>query len=241
MEAAKEIRATGMSYRKAAEKFNINSVNLRRFCIRLAKQAEQLNGGGVADHQQRRPQSNVVAATDLPQDFTQQLLQHQQTLLKNHLLQQLQFNQNITIPLALPAASTPPTQQQQQIASEMQSFQTPPVASKRSRQIFTIEQEEELATFVRDTSDYYSGMSSKDVRTLAFVYGVCNQVELPAGWQETHQASFDWCLGFIKRNKLTPVMTTFKNNKTATEKFDQTATAAAPPASDESSNVTEVC
>lgn len=78
---------------------------------------------------------------------------------------------------------------------------------KRPRQIFSVEQEEELAVFVRDASNYYNGMSSKDVRILAFVYGVCNQVDLPVGWRESHQASFDWCLGFIKRNKLTPMMT----------------------------------
>lgn len=29
---------------------------------------------------------------------------------------------------------------------------------------------------------------------------------MPSGWRETHQASFDWCLGFIKRNKLSPMI-----------------------------------
>ncbi|KAJ6638931.1 hypothetical protein Bhyg_11669 [Pseudolycoriella hygida] len=87
------------------------------------------------------------------------------------------------------------------------SFRKAAEKYKRSRQIFSVEQEEELAVFVRETSDFYNGMSSKDVRILAFVYGVCNQVDLPVGWRESHQASFDWCLGFIKRNKLTPMMT----------------------------------
>lgn len=46
------------------------------------------------------------------------------------------------------------------------------------------------------------------MRILAFVFGVCNQVDMPVGWRETHQASFDWCLGFIKRNKLAPMILT---------------------------------
>lgn len=73
---------------------------------------------------------------------------------------------------------------------------------RRPRQIFTMQQENELAHFVRETSNYYSGISSKEVRILAFVYGVCNQVEMPIGWRESHQASFDWIVGFMKRTKL---------------------------------------
>lgn len=79
---------------------------------------------------------------------------------------------------------------------------------RRPRQVFTMEQENQLADYVRETSNYYSGLSSKEVRILAFVYGVCNQVEMPTGWHESHQASFDWCVGFIKRTKLPPTMIT---------------------------------
>lgn len=79
---------------------------------------------------------------------------------------------------------------------------------RRPRQIFTISQETELADYVRDTSNYYSGLSSKEVRILAFVYGICNRVDMPTGWYESHQASFDWIVGFIKRSKLPPTMIT---------------------------------
>lgn len=88
---------------------------------------------------------------------------------------------------------------------------------KRPRQIFTMEQENELADYVRDTSNYYSGLSSKEVRILAFVYGVCNQVEMPPGWRESHQASFDWIVGFIKRTKLPPTMITGISTKGSTK------------------------
>lgn len=49
-------------------------------------------------------------------------------------------------------------------------------------------------------------MTSKVVRILAFVYGVCNQVDLPVGWHYNHEASLAWCAGFTKRNKLSLVM-----------------------------------
>ncbi|XP_037032107.1 uncharacterized protein LOC119071327 [Bradysia coprophila] len=73
---------------------------------------------------------------------------------------------------------------------------------KRPQQIFSNEQEKELSEFVRDASDYYNGLTSKDVRILAFVYGVCNQVDLPAGWRVNHQATFSWCSRFTKRFQL---------------------------------------
>lgn len=82
------------------------------------------------------------------------------------------------------------------------------IGSKKPRMIFTMEQEEQLAVFVRDTSNYYSGLSSKELRILAFVFGVCNQVEMPPGWLEHHQASLEWCIAFIKRVKLPPTMIT---------------------------------
>lgn len=79
--------------------------------------------------------------------------------------------------------------------------------NKHSKQIFSDEQETELTVFVRDTSDYYNGMTSKDVRVLAFVYGVCNQVNLPLCWQERNEATIDWCWGFIKRKNLRSLIT----------------------------------
>ncbi|KAG4078920.1 hypothetical protein HA402_010872 [Bradysia odoriphaga] len=88
--------------------------------------------------------------------------------------------------------------------STITSRSLPPNSSieKRPQQIFSNEQEKELSEFVRDASDYYNGLTSKDVRILAFVYGVCNQVDLPAGWRNNHQASFSWCSRFAKRYQL---------------------------------------
>lgn len=210
MEAANEVGTTGMSYRKAAEKFNINAVNLRRFCIRLAK---TLKPQTTPEMQQKHI---------LEQQQLEQYLMEQQHLLLQQQLQQKQLkhakqrksfthqNQTQSTSKLLPRLQPNPMQSSLMHTEpcEPEEINTPsPTVYKRPRQIFSIDQEDELAVHVRDTSNYYGGMSSKDVRTLAYVFGTCNQVDMPSGWQETHQASFDWCLGFIKRNKLTPMMT----------------------------------
>lgn len=207
MEAANEVGTTGMSYRKAAEKFNINAVNLRRFCIRLAK---TLKPQTTPEMQQKQI---------LEQQQLEQYLMEQQHMLLQQQLQQKQLkharqrksftHQTQSTSKQLPRLQPNPMHSLSMptVPSQSEEITTPsPTVYKRPRQIFSIDQEEELAVHVRDTSNYYGGMSSKDVRTLAYVFGTCNQVDMPTGWQETHQASFDWCLGFIKRNKLTPMM-----------------------------------
>lgn len=208
MEAANEVGTTGMSYRKAAEKFNINAVNLRRFCIRLAK---TLKPQQTPEMQQKQI---------LEQKQLEQYLMEQQHILLQQQLQQKQLKharqrksftqQSQSTSKQLPRLQPNPMHSSHMsptVPSQPEEMSTPsPTVYKRPRQIFSIDQEEELAVHVRDTSNYYGGMSSKDVRTLAYVFGTCNQVDMPTGWQETHQASFDWCLGFIKRNKLTPMM-----------------------------------
>lgn len=209
MEAANEVGTTGMSYRKAAEKFNINAVNLRRFCIRLAKTL--------------KPQTTTPEMQQkqiLEQKQLQQYLLEQQHMMLQQQLQQKQLkharqrksltHQTQSTSNQLPRLQPHPLHSSHMptVSNQPEEISTPsPTVYKRPRQIFSVDQEEELAVHVRDTSNYYGGMSSKDVRTLAYVFGTCNQVDMPSGWQETHQASFDWCLGFIKRNKLTPMMT----------------------------------
>ncbi len=79
------------------------------------------------------------------------------------------------------------------------------IIRRRRQQIFTDEQEKELSRFVRDASDFYNGMTSKDVRTLAYVYSVCNAVKIPISWRVNYRASIAWCSGFTKRNQLTLV------------------------------------
>jgi hypothetical protein len=47
-------------------------------------------------------------------------------------------------------------------------------------------------------SKLYCGLSTKDVRSLAYQYAVKNYVTIPAGWYEKQQASCDWLSSFLK-------------------------------------------
>lgn len=224
LDACEEMRKTGISFRKAAEKYNVNYVTLRRFCSRLNKSINGMNGmSSINQHsnqvhpdvtiqpitnqsQLKRPQTSLISP-QISSQIASQIHAQIQSQIQSQIKMQLQT------PPSPPKVSRPKIQAPTTLSSHPTSATS--IATninnsagyKRPRQIFSVEQEEELAVFVRDASNYYNGMSSKDVRILAFVYGVCNQVDLPVGWRESHQASFDWCLGFIKRNKLTPMMT----------------------------------
>lgn len=282
LDAANDIRTTGLSFRKAADKYNINYVTLRRFCGRLAKSMEGIASTAMpftaspfqvtsSAQYQHQPQLKQLKHSQQPQlrhpqlQYSQLQQQHtqlqnqfqlelkqQQKQLQQHLLQQQQAMMKKQLKQSQQKQTRQQQQQQRQQnnhVSPPQQYQkqppplamsastslstpaamataAPPTMTKRPRQIFSIEQEDELAIFVRDTSNYYNGMSSKDVRTLAFVYGICNQVDLPAGWRETHMASFDWCLGFIKRNKLTPAMTTNNSVKNGPSSKNHTSVKA---------------
>lgn len=56
---------------------------------------------------------------------------------------------------------------------------------------------------------------------------------MPTGWRETHQASFDWCLGFIKRNKLASMILTshaYKNLNNSSKSQNTMEVATETPA-----------
>lgn len=208
--AAHAVQSNAMSLLSAAEKFGVDFVTLRRFCRRIEKTMGNNIGASKTEHAQQQQDVADVERAKVHKKQQQLALLEAHILAQQNLLQQQQFlensQQNQQLPAAAPAARK--DRKRSVSAAARPEATTGMQHTKRARQIFSLQQEEELAHFVRETSDYYNGMSSKDVRTLAFVYAMCNRVEVPAGWQESAQASFDWCLGFIKRNKLSPMMTT---------------------------------
>lgn len=223
LDACEEMRKTGISFRKAAEKYNVNYVTLRRFCSRLNKSINGMSSIPQPQANQMQPDVTIQPINNLSQlkrSPTSLISPQISSQIASQIHAQIQSQIQSQIKMQIQTPSPPikvsrPKIPQIPAIMPNQSSAAPSVVTnannsagyKRPRQIFSVEQEEELAVFVRDASNYYNGMSSKDVRILAFVYGVCNQVDLPVGWRESHQASFDWCLGFIKRNKLTPMMT----------------------------------
>lgn len=77
----------------------------------------------------------------------------------------------------------------------------PNVGYKRSRQVFSDEQEAELEEYIQKAAKLYYGLSAKEVRSLAFQYAVNNNVKFPVGWSDVELASTDWFGGFLKRKK----------------------------------------
>lgn len=197
----------------AAEKFGVDFETLRRFCRRIEKTIgkppqNQQNPFLPFDASAKNSMEPQMRPTDKVHKKQHQLARLEQEIMMKEkmLLQQklLMENTELSAIVTSPAAA----KEAKKSSPALKQLDTSGQHTRRPRQIFSLQQEEELATFVRETSDYYNGMSSKDVRTLAFVYATCNRVEIPAGWKESSEASFDWCLGFIKRNKLSPMMTT---------------------------------
>lgn len=74
--------------------------------------------------------------------------------------------------------------------------------------VFNHEQEHQLAGFVRETAIYYSGLTSHEIRVMAYVYAVCNSVQMPASWTVNYVATRDWCAGFLQRHNIPAWMIT---------------------------------
>ncbi|XP_049766151.1 uncharacterized protein LOC126095391 [Schistocerca cancellata] len=83
----------------------------------------------------------------------------------------------------------------------------PNVGYKRSRQVFSDEQEAEREEYIQKAAKLYYGHSAKEVRSLAFDYGVNNNVKFPIGWSDVELASTDWFGGFLKRKKTLSIRT----------------------------------
>ncbi|KAB0790097.1 hypothetical protein PPYR_15584 [Photinus pyralis] len=69
------------------------------------------------------------------------------------------------------------------------------------RKIFTDNQEVELANYAADSAKLYFGLTTKDLRQLAYQFAVTNGIPVNQVWKDNHMASKDWLLGFLKRNK----------------------------------------
>lgn len=70
----------------------------------------------------------------------------------------------------------------------------------KPRQIFSDDQENELAEYIKHSSKIFFGLSTTDVKSLAFEYAKENQILMPSNWYENKKSTKDWLLGFLKRN-----------------------------------------
>lgn len=70
----------------------------------------------------------------------------------------------------------------------------------KPRQIFSDDQEKELAEYIMHASKIFFGLSTTDTKTLAYEYGQENKIPMPSNWHESEKATKDWLLGFLKRH-----------------------------------------
>ncbi|GFS09263.1 transposase [Elysia marginata] len=68
------------------------------------------------------------------------------------------------------------------------------------RQVFTADEERELAKYMLECSDMFYGLSPKQARELAYEMAVENNKKMPESWIENKAAGKEWLIHFMERN-----------------------------------------
>ena len=79
---------------------------------------------------------------------------------------------------------------------------TPTVGYNNGRQIFCDTEEKELAEYILQVGRIYYGLSTTEVRKVAFEYAAANleSSKIPCSWKKNKQNRVDWLNGFMKRH-----------------------------------------
>ncbi|KAK3782366.1 hypothetical protein RRG08_027914 [Elysia crispata] len=67
--------------------------------------------------------------------------------------------------------------------------------------VFSETKEKDLAAHIISLSDMFHGLSQKCTRTLAYEFGLKNNINMPKSWSENGLAGQDWWLGFARRHQ----------------------------------------
>lgn len=68
-----------------------------------------------------------------------------------------------------------------------------------TQQVFSKEQESELASYLDKAARLHYGLTKKDARSLAFQYADINNINCPEKWKTEKLAGKQWLRGFLKR------------------------------------------
>ena len=68
-------------------------------------------------------------------------------------------------------------------------------------QIFNQDQETSLANYLEKCSGMFHGLTTKNVRTLAYEMTFLNRIEVPATWIDNQIAGREWLFGFLRRHE----------------------------------------
>lgn len=77
----------------------------------------------------------------------------------------------------------------------------------KPRQIFSENQEKELADYLKQSAKIFFGLSTMETKSLAYDYAKANKVCVPDNWHTNQKASKDWLIGFLKRNSSLSIRT----------------------------------
>jgi hypothetical protein len=91
--------------------------------------------------------------------------------------------------------------------SEPEQPSVPSIGYKRPHLVFSDAEESELEEHILAASNMYYGLTTKDVRNLAYQYATKNNVTIPAGWCDEQHASSDWLSSFLKRKNKLSILT----------------------------------
>jgi hypothetical protein len=70
----------------------------------------------------------------------------------------------------------------------------------RNRQVFSSNMEKELSSYLQECAKMHYGLSTKELRRLAYEFALQNKVPIPTNWQANKMSTTDWLSGFLKRN-----------------------------------------
>lgn len=96
------------------------------------------------------------------------------------------------------------------------------VGYKRNRQVLSDQMEGELAKYLIHQSKVYFGLSTKEVRRLAFEFAVKNKVTVRPNWIKDKMATADWLTGFLKRNPTLSLRTPEATSLSRATSFNKT-------------------
>ncbi|CAH2013872.1 unnamed protein product [Acanthoscelides obtectus] len=75
------------------------------------------------------------------------------------------------------------------------------------RKIFNDAEEQELAKYTEYSAKIYYGLTTSDLRKLAFHFAIANNISVPENWKVKEIASKDWLYGFLKGHQTLSVRT----------------------------------
>lgn len=97
---------------------------------------------------------------------------------------------------------------------------------RAANKVFTNEQEKELSNYLIRCADIYFGLSTKEVRKLAFEMTVKYNLSKPSNWDENQMAGEEWFRAFMLRNPELSVRTAQATSLARATSFNKTNVSA---------------